>query len=202
MKKHIVCIVTLLSFSTAGFAVSMNQARANYHKGMYASAGLGTFVGFADGGDSLNYQAENGGFGGIAVVGMQTGPHFGFELDSIYGDLSYTQKYDNKTENFSVDGLLVGPAIKGIATIGDHFYLSGKIGLAYLSLTGTYTTTYSNGSPQSTEKENRSLFLPYDGITLGYAVNKKCDLQVDYTGLLYGVANAGLLSAGLTYHFA
>ena len=38
----------------------------------------------ADLGDSFNYQAENGGFGGIAIVGMQTGPHFGFEFDTIY----------------------------------------------------------------------------------------------------------------------
>ena len=75
MKRLIImaCAISV-SVSTA-FAATSDQIRPNYHSGMYASVGAGTFVGFADGGDSLNYQAENGGFGGIAVVGMQTGPH-------------------------------------------------------------------------------------------------------------------------------
>lgn len=45
------------------------------------------------------------------------------------------------------------------------------------------------------------MLLPFTGIGLSYAINEKLDFTVQYQGGVYIVAGAGLLSAGLTYHF-
>lgn len=57
------------------------------------------------------------------------------------------------------------------------------------------------GAMYASEKNLGGIVLPYVGIGASYSLTPKVDFQVQYQGAVYGSAGAGLLSAGLTYHF-
>lgn len=49
--------------------------------------------------------------------------------------------------------------------------------------------------------KSSGVLLPYTGIGLGYRLSSKTDFNIQYQGAFYGVAGAGLLGIGFTYHF-
>ncbi len=174
--------------------------RPNYHQGYYMQGGVGTYAGFVDYSTDMRYTGAHGGVGGLFAAGYQTGPHFGIEMDALYGHFSVNDKEIGGNDSVSANGLLVGPAIKGIATLGNHFYLTGRLGVGYLGI--WENDNIKTGTPiDNHDKVSGSLVVPFDGIGMGYAVTNHLDINLNYTGELLLIANAGLVSAGVTYHF-
>jgi len=179
--------------STTSFAGS--DVASDASKGYYLQGGVGTFSVVAEA--NLDVESLSGGTGGLGAIGYQFNPHFAVEVDAIYGSYTYDQDNNGITDAYTLDGTLVGPAVKGILPLGESLQLYGKFGCALLSASGHYTS----GSSSTENAYSDSVGLPFDAIGLSYSVNNQVDLGVEYTGLLYIVANAGLLSVDATYHF-
>ncbi len=200
MKKILATIIiSMMSLSGYALAATSGQPFTPY---TYLSAGVGTFAGFVDTSSTLNYQAENGGVGLLLSYGKQSSSAFAYELDAIVGHFDYTQTADSANEALSVNGVLIGPALKGVLHFNNDVFLSGKIGLGFFGVQGDGTSTPKSGGASTKITKSFSLLLPFDGITLGYSINDNTDVQLDYSGFVFGIANAGLVSLGMTHHFA
>ena len=202
MKKILATIIiTMLSITGSALAATSAQPFNPYS---YMSAGVGTFAGVLNmsTSTSLNYQVQNGGIGLFLSYGKQATPNFAYELDAILGHFDYTDTSGSTKDDYSVNGILIGPALKAVLHFDHRVFLSGKVGVGFFGVQGDATSTPKTGGPSSTSTKSSTILLPFDGITLGYSINHNTDVQLDYSGLLYGVVNAGLVSLGMTHHFA
>ncbi len=193
---------TILS-NTGPAAQQTAETPANDHHGVYIQGGVGTILASMQSNTNFDYSAAHGGLGELLAVGYQTGPHFGMEVDMIHVNLSKNIVDSNVDDDYSTsaDGYLVAPSIKGLLTIGDHFSIYGKLGIAYAHAFGSSTGTHSSDDPDQDDNTSPSIVLPYTAIGVSYSVSHSIEIGTEYSGFLYGVANAGLLSANLTYHF-
>lgn len=82
--------------------------------------------------------------------------------------------------------------------LGHHFTFIAKTGAMYAY------TSIKRGPDQDhpvAKTETDGMVLPYVGLGVGYSVNKHIEITSQYQGAVYGIAGAGLLSGGMTYHF-
>ena len=83
-------------------------------------------------------------------------------------------------------------AAKFIFPIMSKFALNLKLGITYIS------TGLTNVSKDA---DKMSIVLPYTGVGASYQIMPNLDVEVHYEGLVYIVAGAGQVGAGVTYHF-
>lgn len=184
----------------------ISQGSANSRQGWFLGLSGGTFVATVDtSSTSTSYSSLTGGGGGFLSFGYQTGPHFAYEYDTIVGGISDTETFDavgggNVKAKTDTLGVLTGPAIKGIATLGKNFMIYGRLGVGYVKVSNT-ATPIDKSKKISNHIESESGVWPFDGVGMSYAINKKIDINLDYTGLIAIIANAGLVSGGIIYHF-
>jgi hypothetical protein len=196
ITSSLVLASTLIALQPLAFAATdAANSTATTSQGYYIQGGLGTFALTAA--SSIEVDSFSGGAGGLAVFGYQYNQHFALELDAIYGSYSYDDTTYTPTRHYTLDGGLVGPAMKGILPMGEHWHLYGKLGLALFTATGHYT---EDGSSEETD-DSESIGLPFDAVGINYAINQHVELGVEYTGLIYLAANAGLASFNMTYHY-
>lgn len=111
------------------------------------------------------------GVGWSGAVGYQFTPGFGLEAGLM--------------QNYLSDEVFTVPIVstRFIFQLTDCFNFITKLGVM---------------APMS---EQQTMGLIYTGVGLTYAVTKKVDLGIQYQGAIFGVANAGLVGIGFTYHF-
>lgn len=172
MKKMICSLIALVIASP----VFSNDVAWNQHTGAYAELNVGTDFYY-----NLIYtrgtdiSAGIGGFGWSGAVGYNFNPTFGLEGGFIL----------NLTKNYEL-AVIKAPYVstRFNVPLGERYSFIGKLGLMAPFF-------FSDGA----------ILLPFTGIGISYAVSNKMDVSLQYQGAVYGVASAGLLSLGVSYHF-
>lgn len=158
------------------------HASPNQHTGPYGEINLGInhyswyFFPFA---------SDTRGFGWNAAAGYNFTSIFALEGGFMQNYLQgYTSNSDGseivRTNHINVPYT----AMRFSAPIGERFALLGKLGV------------------MAPNRAGQGKILPYVGIGMSYALTDKLDVTAQYQGAVYGFFNAGLVSGGLTYHFA
>lgn len=179
MKKIIASFLAAFVLVIAAPAFA-DMTAPNQHVGNYAEINFGTnlyyFGIFSSHGSGSNAGVNGAGLN-IALGHLMTP---GFALEA-----GFMQNYINaNVDNTDTSHLNVPYATTRFnVPIDDRFSFIGKLGLGYAFAKG-------NG-----------VLLPYTGIGFSYALNKDIDITTQYQGLVLGIAGAGLLSLGVTYHF-
>lgn len=189
MKKNIICFAALSTLCFGSYALAANPSSKimNEHNGFYASVNAGTNLVYLGVFSSEGNASQSGvyGFGYSLDVGYNITKYFAVEAGFMqnYVDFNqYVDKEDRDNDLRQHSNIPYG-AMKAVIPIGNRASLIGKLGAMYAMADG------------------KSIVLPYTGIGFGYAVSKHVELVAQYQGAIYGVAGAGLLSGGVTYHF-
>lgn len=173
MKKSLIALASLC-LASASFAEGQAW---NQHQGRYVELTAGStfnYIGVFDSHARLGASAFQGTSIGLTYGYMYT-PHYGFEggLLSVF-------------LNSELSNSLYAPyaSMRFNMPLDDHFSILGKLGLM--------VPFVPNGG---------GVILPFTGIGASYATTKNVDLSLEYQGAVYGIAGAGTLGLGLTYHF-
>lgn len=151
----------------------------NQHQGLYTEINVGTNLYYA-GVLFSSKGSEN--FGGVHGYGWNAAIGYNFTpIVALEGGLMQNYITNNKNQTDHTDVPFV--ATRFTIPIGNDFSFIGKLGLM---------------NPQL---KSVRIVLPYTGVGVSYALTSKTDVNVQYQGAIYGIAAAGLLSTGITYHF-
>lgn len=144
-----------------------------HRAGMYVEGNVGTLA------KNYNFiwfsHTSVGGLGENVNIGYQFNPFAALEVGGSYYDFN-----NNKHTN---NGLGVADLVfKGIVPLTERAALFAKAGggLASKGVGGTF----------------------YAGVGASYAVTQNLDVSIQMNGPILGIVNVGLISAGLSYHFA
>ncbi len=178
MKKIIISSLAsaVMVMSAPLFA---SDVALNEYTGNYADINLGTNLYYGIGITSNGSSSTAGvlGMGWSAAVGHYITPRFGLEAGFMQ---NYLHANINNRNNTHIN--VAYGTTRFNVPIGDRVSFIGKLGLGYAFA-------------------NAGALIPYTGVGLSYAVNDKIDITTQYQGLIVGIAGAGLLSVGLSYHF-
>ena len=184
VNRLLISAVITLMAASASAQTESGQAY-NRHTGFYASGNVGVTVGAIPDffSNDNSYLFEAGGIGVNGGVGYQFNSYFAPELGVTYF------RFPGNNNNSDDFNLLLGyAALKGILPLGDRFNINAKLGVSGAKELG------------SDEKSN---VLPYMGLGMGFALTSNLDFDVGIQGTTFwGLANFGLISGGLTYHFS
>lgn len=182
-----------LALQTVFAADAVTHQPLNQHQGFYveANAGPNLYFGSLVINGNTNSTSGSEGWGWNAAAGYRFTPHFGVEGGFMQNSAEYT---NDENEQIEAHTNLPYVAMRFTAPIGQRTAFFGKVGGMVASV------HFENNSDGSTDNTS-SIFIPYTGLGFSYALNKKVDVSVQYQGAVYGIVNAGLFSAGLTYHF-
>lgn len=178
-----------LAHSAAGMAADFADQAWNRHKGVYADANVGTNVAYlAISTNEVDPDARIRGFGWNAAGGYAWSRFFGLEGGFMQNYIKFT---DEETQDSAYHHINVSYlAAKFTLPVGKRLSVIGKVGAMKPRPAGPIE-----------EEDWPDTVLPYLGIGAGFAVTPNLDITIQYQGALYGVVGAGLLGAGLTYHF-
>lgn len=169
----------------------------NEHTGAYIEGTFGSnlaYVAFSTSITDSNGNVVQEGGSGLYGYGLSTAIGYNFttvhaiEAGFIHSDLN---EYDDNNKSYKTLSIPYLTARFNIP-IADKLTLITKAGLMFLS--ATYSE--SDGS-----EVTAGLLAPFMGVGLGYAITENIDINMQYQGITIIVAGAGLLSAGVTYHF-
>lgn len=174
-SKHLIPLVCAACITQAHASPATDAPQTfAADKGYYVELNGGTLVAAT----ILSSDIYHGGFGANVNAGYQFNRYFAIETGYSY--------YNPQSNDFRLH--LLDLAIKGILPVTDRFNLFGKIG----GDVGFALNDDETG--------------PIGGILVGvggsYAITPQVDLNAQLVGMTIGVASVGLLSGGLTYHFA
>lgn len=176
MKKIIISILSALTITSTAFA---DNTAWNQHVGSYAELNAGTNVYL------LGVVSSAGSTTGAGITGAGWSGALGYNFTPSFGlEAGFMQNYVNINQWDHTNVPYV--STRFTVPMGDRFSFIGKIGAGY----------YMQASDIS-----GGVLLPYTGVGFGYALTPNLDITTQYQGLVFGVANAGLLSLGITYHF-
>lgn len=186
--KKLPYLVAAIALSTS-FAANADTI-SNHHTGAYLEGMAGTNL------YELGYFASDGrgAMGGVsgyalsAALGYNTTYWFGLEGGYIRSMNSYQ---DEHTKYQGINAPYA--STRFTIPLSERFSLLAKVG-----------AMYANGDMKknhTSEFENHGIVLPFVGIGASYAVTSNVDVTAQYQGAVYGLVNAGALTAGLTYHF-
>lgn len=173
MKKLLLAILC----STATSLSFADDLAWNEHKGAYAELNAGTNAYY------LGIISSEGNTSGSGIIGTGLNAAIGYNFTPIFaleGGFTYAFADVNNGEKIDVPYVTT----RFTAPIGNRLSFIGKVGLMvpYVPNEG-------------------GMVLPYTGVGFGYALTKNLEANVQYQGAIYGIAGAGLLGLGLTYHF-
>lgn len=172
--KKIKIFALIISFATCNCIYAATDW--NRHLGPYAEINLGTNLYYA-GIISSSGTCHSAGIEGIGWS-IAAGNHF----TNIFAlEAGFMQNYLH--DNYSHTNVPYLTTRFDVPVV-DRINFIGKLGAMYASA-----------------PTKGGIVLPYVGIGSSYALTPKVDFQVQYQGAVYGIAGAGLVSAGLTYHF-
>ncbi len=183
--------IGFLTVYTPSFAETPPEQAWNKHKGMFIEANVGPNL-YAGVIVTENNTFSSSGFQGAgwsAALGYNFSNNFGLEGGFMQ---NYAHYEINDESNVSAHTNLPYMAMRFTVPIGNKLAFIAKLGGMYAWINGSDNS--DNGG--STDK----ILLPYSGIGFSYALTPKLEITSQYQGAIYGVVNAGLLSAGLTYH--
>jgi opacity protein-like surface antigen len=176
---------------TTTVETSNTTEKWNAHHGFYVEANGGTnlyFLGFiSDAGSASSSGFEGSGWG--AAVGYNFLPKVALEGGFIQNYAQYSEDGNTAWGHTNL------PYITARFTmpLGDRFAFLAKTGLMAISV---------DAESSDANASTPTIVLPFIGLGASYALTSKLDITAQYQGAVYGVVNAGLLSAGLTYHFS
>ncbi len=194
MKKFLTTLLCLsMLTSTMALATTHpNPPAYQQHHGFYIGANLGTnlyYVGI------ISTAGSNSSSG---IDGLGWSANLGYNFTSrIAIEGGFMQNFISDKSNDPNDYIVADTDIPYIAAsftvpFCQRFAFLAKVGGMYLSLKKTIAPM---------DHRTTGIVLPFIGIGTSYAVTHHIDINVQYQGAIYGVAGAGLLSGGLTYHF-
>lgn len=184
-----------LTYAVAAIALATSLTAAadnapNQHTGTYIEATAGTNF-YALGlisSDDIGSTAGVGGYAVNAAIGYNITYWFGFE-----GGFNRAMAHldSNSSHNDSINAPYA--SVRFTLPIGQRFSFLAKVGAMY--------ATYTDHKDDQEYSVTHGMVLPYVGVGASYAVTSNIDITAQYQGAVYGVVNAGVLTAGLTYHF-
>lgn len=184
MKKlTVIALMSTLGVSTLGFAGPSDLPSYNEHAGWYVEANAGTNLALVAISASDTKVTEYGyeGFGYNINAGYNWRPGRAIELGFMQNYVTYV---DNNNVRQSDYVNIPYTAVRFTLPMMQRGAFIAKVGVM--------------GFDDPKHKEY--LLLPYTGFGFSYAVTHKVDISAQYQGAIYGIVNAGLLSAGITYH--
>ena len=173
MKKT---ITSLLCLTATSLACATTPAW-NEHKGNYAELVGGTNAYY------LGILSSRGSVGGAGVTGAGWAGALGYNFTNTFGlEAGLMQNF----VDLNGGGYVISPytTTRFTLPIGQRFSFIGKLGLMAPFV-----------------PEEGGIVLPYTGVGFSYAATKNLDFTLQYQGAFYVIAGAGLLGAGITYHF-
>lgn len=203
MKKILLMTSFALSLATSAIAAQAATTDSgdinswNVHHGYYAefNAGANLYaLGVISSGGSASASGFQGG-GWSGAVGYSFSRHVAMEAGFMQNYADFEDDDGN-----AVAGHTNVPYLAARFTIpaGDRFAFLAKLGLMAPSVTAQATS--SDGQVDDSAS-SPTVVLPFVGIGASYAVTPKLEVTAQFQGAVYGIVNAGLMSAGLTYHF-
>lgn len=176
MKNIIKFLIAVFLFGTVSLAFAQNVFDRSQQYYFEAGAGVTSAYGPEFFGDDLSDIVDSG-VGFIGAMGYQFNRYFA--LEGGYSALTYPEN-----DTLHVPFL----AAKGIAPIGDRFFLFGKFGPTY--------TFYTD------EDGNKEAgVLPYLALGMGYKVSENLDLSVQHAGPTVLIYGAAVTAFSATYYF-
>jgi len=166
-----------------------NNATWNKHHGLYIDANAGTNLVYLGVISSEGNESNGGlyGFGYSIDIGYNFTPHIAAEVGFMQNYINLDETFggdDEPNSNLREHSNIPYASMKFILPIGERASFFGKLGAMYANAKG------------------EGIVLPYTGVGFSYAITKKIDVNVQYQGAVYGIAGAGLLSGGVSYHFS
>lgn len=165
----------------------------NHHTGLYAEGDIGTnlyYLGIFSSAGTFSHEGFLG-WGWGAALGYNFNYHWALEGGFIQSYATFeTAENHSEYTNANVPYLVARYTLP----IKNNFSFLFKLGAAYADVNLKDKTVGKHSSP--------NIVLPFTGIGMAYAITPKLDLTVQYQGFVYGIASAGLVSTGLTYHFS
>ena len=196
MNKFTLTTLCLLLVASP-LALASENGHLNQHHGAYVGVTAGPNLYYA-GIISSDSSTSTGGFTGYgwsADVGYNFTNIFAVEGGFMQNYGSYS---NGDNDRVSIHTNVPYLAARFNIPMGQRFSLITKIGGMYVSAHGT---NHGKTEAEDMSASTPSVLLPYVGLGVSYAINKHIDVSVQYQGAVYGIASAGLLGAGLTYHF-
>jgi hypothetical protein len=173
-----------LLLSSTAYADTLNW---NQHQGLYTEMNIGSnlvYLGVFSSGGNVSGSGFYGA-GWSAALGYNITPVFSFETGIMQNYAKIKENNHQSVDTYRYRHLNVPYLTTRFdVALGERFSFIGKIGAMYASVPGKV-----------------SVVLPLIGLGAGYAVTPKVTATIQYQGAVYGIAGAGLMSAGLTYHF-
>ena len=184
MKKITkIALIGSLAVSSLTMAAVPNDQSYNEHAGWYVEANAGVNAAFLAVSSSDTKVAKYGyqGFGYNLNAGYNWRAGRGIEAGFMQNYVSYTDDNNTKQqEHVNVPYT----AVRFTVPMMQRGAFIAKVGVMAFD----------------DPKDKQYLLLPYTGLGFSYALTHKVDVSAQYQGAVYGIINAGLLSAGLTYH--
>lgn len=184
-----------LSYAVAALALATSMAAVadtipNHHTGVYIEGTAGTNL------YALGVLSSDGRTSNVGVIGYALNAALGYNVTPWFGleggfTRAMAQTHNSNHEYQSINAPYA--SVRFTAPIGQRFSLLAKVGAMYANASIPHSD--DSGS------ENHGVVLPYVGVGASYAVTSNVDITAQYQGAVYGVINAGALTAGLTYHF-
>jgi hypothetical protein len=195
MKRLILLGITMgtmmsIQVSLAGDVNTLAEPPFNEHQGFYAevNAGPNIYMGTLVINGTTNSTSGSQGAGWSAAVGYNFKPRFGVEGGFMQ---NYAEYDTDDNEHVEAHTNIPYVAMRFTVPLGQRAAFIAKLGGMYPFVTDTENNDTTGG-----------FLLPYTGVGFSYALTRQLDMSVQYQGAIYGIVNAGLMSAGLTYHFS
>ena len=192
MKKLIVPITIVACLYGASAAYAVENGDVNRHVGPFIEANYGTnlyYEGLLSSYGSFKSEGFTG-HGWFASAGYYFTPIWAVEAGFMQNYAQY--KFTDDVTGYSHTNIPY-VAARISAPIGSRLSFNVKLGVMYASAAFSDSNDDSIGTP--------SLALPLIGVGLAVAMTHHLDFTINYQGAVYGIAGAGLLGAGLAYHF-
>lgn len=200
MKKYLLLLLVFLSFS-----VHAEGAAWNRHQGGYVEANVGSGLVFlaltssdpSSGDSGSSFHSGFYGIGGSFAYGYQFHKGgFALEGGAFAAQVSYTDTNDsNQRVTYTGDMWSPYVAFRWVAHMGGRWGFISKLGLFQLNMSAHDSEGNTSGS------FTVPVLLPYTSFGLSYAVTPHLAINAQYQGLNFVIAGAGVLGAGVTYHF-
>jgi len=179
MKKISQLLLAGLMAAHGSVAFSLNEESGtawNRHTGAYADISVGTNAYY------LGFITSEGSINGTGILGAGWGAAAGYNFTHFLGlEGGLIQNYVDINNSTHLNTPYA--TTRWTLPLGERFSLIGKLGFMYPNI-----------------PHEGGIVLPFSGIGASYAMTRHLDATLQYQGAVYGIAGAGLLGAGITYH--